>query len=209
MQQMSSAITGILDRVERQQNSTGRQLSGTGSATSVTESAARQALVQRRPVDTDRNLLRWLESSLNVVAKPEKRTMFPKEGGFYSVTMGFSFSGLTEANRFEAEAAVESSMTRPTLDQCEDWIASLHAVTARRSDDEAALGLAMTLYASRLSQYPADIAKEACMAFALRRQKPNWFPTLSELDEWCEKQASMRSVLLAKIKSFTPSQQAA
>lgn len=197
---MSSAITGALEQVETLRSSTGQQLSETGSAKSLTASEARAALVQRKPEETDRNLLRWLESSLNVVATPEARMMFPPTGGYYAKVTGVAIRGLNANNLSDARAAVEASMTAATVDQCEEWIAGLHSVTAKRTDDRDGQELAMTLYAGCLAMYPADIAKQVCMDFALRREKPNWFPTLSELDEACEKRAAQRTELLKALK---------
>jgi hypothetical protein len=91
-------------------------------------------------------------------------------------------------------------MTRPPLDKCEEWVAGLHAVTARRGDDTATLDLTMSLYAACLAKYPADVAKQACLHFAMRRAKPNWFPTLSELAEWCEREAVQRQQLLDSLQ---------
>lgn len=61
------------------------------------------------------------------------------------------------------------------------------------------MGLAMSLYSACLAQYPADVAKAACMHFAMRRAKPNWFPTLSEIDEWCERQTEQRVQILRRL----------
>lgn len=201
MQPLNSAITGALAQVETRQSSTGRRPGETASVRSLTESALRARLVSQSPADTDRNLFRWLESSLNVVAKPRGRMMFPKSGGYYVQSDGTDIAGLTPENRGEAIAAVEAAMTRPSVEDCEELVASLHAVTARRSEDGAGQALALTLYSSCLSQYPADIAKSVCMSFALRRQSPNWFPTLSELDEACERATDKRASLLRALRA--------
>lgn len=127
--------------------------------------------------------------------------MFPTSGGYFVRVDGFDLAGLTEANRYAALDAVSSAMTQPTMDDCEELVASLHAVTARRGDDADGQSLAMTLYAGCLAQYPADIAKSVCMAFALRKRSPNWFPTLSEINEACEQSVAQRAALLTAIKS--------
>lgn len=198
MQSITSVITGILPQAEKASNSTGLPHGASGS---VAPAQARARLLAQKPTETDANLLRWLESSLSVVAKPEARMMFPTTGGYYAKVTGFDISGLTADNRGQAIDAVKAAMTPPTVDQCEEWIASLHAVCARRSDDQDTLSLVMSLYASCIAQYPADIAKEACMAFALRPDKPNWFPTLSEVNEACEKATNQRKKLLASLSA--------
>lgn len=201
MQPLTSLITGVLAQAEMQQSSTGQQPGASGSVRSLTESALRARLVAQKPEDTDRNLLAWLASSLNVVAKPRSRMMFPTKGGYYALVEGFDLAGLDRMNRSEALAAVEAAMTRPTMEQCEELVASLHAVTARRGDDDAGLSLVMTLYAGCLAQYPADIAKAVCMAFAIRKASPNWFPSLSEINEACERATAQRSALLYALRS--------
>ena len=201
MQPLTSLISGVLDQAEMRLNSTGPQHGASGSVRSLTESALRARLVAQKPEDTDRNLLAWLASSLSVVAKPRSRMMFPTSGGYYARVEGFDLAGLDGMNRNEALAAVEAAMTRPTVEDCEELIASLHSVTARRGEDEAGQMLAMTLYAGCLAQYPADIAKAVCMAFAIRKAKPNWFPTLSEINEACEQAQTQRAALLYALRS--------
>lgn len=201
MQPLTSVISGVLDQVETRLKSTGPQLGASGSVRSLTESALRARLVGQKPEDTDRNLLAWLASSLSVVASPRSRMMFPTTGGYYARADGFDLVGLDHLNRAEAVAAVEAAMTRPTVEQCEELVASLHAVTARRNDDAEGQMLAMALYAGCLAQYPADIAKAVCMVFAIRKASPNWFPTLSEINEACERATAQRASLLHALKT--------
>jgi hypothetical protein len=196
MKPINSVISGLVSRAQADANSIGPQHGGRGVATV----AVLAKLESQSPAETDRNLLAWLESSLNVAAKPQSRMMFPPEGGFYRRTTGFQVSGLTPENRETARQAVQSAMTRPPLDKCEEWVAGLHAVTARRGDDTATLDLTMSLYAACLAKYPADVAKQACLHFAMRSAKPNWFPTLSELAEWCERETAQRQQLLDSLQ---------
>ena len=76
---------------------------------------------------------------------------------------------------------------------------ALSASTARRNEGDDTSEVVLNLYSARLAMYPADIARQACMDFALRREKPNWFPTLSELDEACEKMTDQRRALKAAL----------
>ena len=39
------------------------------------------------------------------------------------------------------------------------------------------------------------------MSFALRSKKPNWFPTLSEINDACDKAAAQRQALLRTLQS--------
>jgi hypothetical protein len=135
--------------------------------------------------------------------------MFPTTGGYYARVEGVDIAGLTGLTKAQAIDAVESAMTPQTVEGCEELVATLHAVTARRGDDEAGLSVAMTLYAGCLAQYPADIAKAVCMSFALRKAKPNWFPTLSEINDACERETAQRKALLNALKSAHPQDKAA
>lgn len=201
MKPITSAISGVLEQVETQRNETGQQRGVTESARLPTANVdqARAKLVTQKPTETDRNLLAWLKSSLGVVAIPEGRWMFPPNGTAYQKISRFDFHGLTPENQDKARQAIQAAMTRPTTDQCQEWVTMLHAATARRAEGDSTLEIILTLYAGCLAQYPADVAKQTCMDFALRREKPNWFPTLSELDEACEKATNQRKRLLESL----------
>ncbi len=193
MRPISSVISGLPSPALAAASSTGLQHGGHGS---VTVEQARAKLVTQSPKETDRNLREWLKSSLGVVPIPQGRWMFPQNGGSYQVVTHFEFGGKLKVPREEARQlaaqAIKAATTRPTREDCEEWIATLHAVTARRADDASTLELILNVYCGVLARYPADVAKQACQDFALRREKPNWFPTLSELDEACERMASER-----------------
>lgn len=201
MKPITSVISGVLDQVETRQSGTGLQLGETASETSQIANVdqARAKLVTQKPTETDRNLLGWLKSSLGIVASPMGPMMFPPSGGYYQRISHFDFDGMTDENRAKARQAVQGAMTPPTMDQCQEWVVMLHAATARRADGESTLEIILKLYAGALAQYPADVAKQTCMDFALRREKPNWFPTLSELDEACEKATTQRKRLLESL----------
>lgn len=196
MKPISSVISGLPSPAQADVSSTGLQRGEHGA---VTAEAARARLVAQVPKETDRNLREWLKSSLGVVPIPQGRWMFPPSGGSYQVVTHYEFSGKLKVGRDEAwrmaQQAVGAAMTKPTREDCEEWIATLHAVTARRADDASTLELILNVYCGVLGRYPADVAKQVCQDFALRREKPNWFPTLSELDEACEKMASERTKL--------------
>lgn len=199
MQPLSSAITGALDRAATPPNLTGPPLGETASGRSLTASEARDRLLAATPQETDQRLLTWLKSQ-GVVATPEVRLTYPATGGYRRDLTGFSFSGLSPAVQAWAVTAAVSAMTPATQDDCEGWIATMHACMAHRGSSETAVELVLSLYAARLRMYPADVAKAVCMAFTLRRDKPNWFPTLSEVDEACEAATEKRAALLKSLQ---------
>lgn len=195
MKPISSVITGLPDRAREASNSTGPQRGALGVATG----AALAKLESQTPEETDRNLSLWLTSSLGIVPQPQVRLTYPTTGGYRREVTGYSFEGLTEANRSDALRAVQSAMTPATPERCEEYVSTLHAVTAHRQDGENSLRLILRLYSDCLAKFPADVAKAVVDRFIYRTDKPNFFPTLSELNEACEKAADQRSKLLASL----------
>jgi len=192
---ISSVISGLLSREPVDASSTGLQHGGRG----VAIDAARAKLESQAPEDTDRNLLQWLISSLSVEAQPQVSLTYPVSGGYQRTVTGFSFQGLTEGNRSEALRAVQSAMTPATVERCEELVSTLHAVTAHRNDSDNSLRLILRLYSDCLARYPADVAKAVCERFMYRPDKPNFFPTLSELKEACDKATDQRGKLLEAV----------
>jgi len=109
---------------------------------------------------------------------------------------GFLFEGLTADNRSEARKAVQSAMTPAAYERCEEHVSTLHAVTAHRQDSDDSLRLILRLYSDCLARYPADVAKAVVERFIYRSDKPNFFPTLSELNDACERATAQRQQLL-------------
>lgn len=113
---------------------------------------------------------------------------------------GYSFKGLTDDNRSDAERAIRGAMTPATPEQCEEWVVTLHAMTARRNDDELSQAVILKFYGQTLGRYPADVAQAAWDYFLRRKEKPNFFPTLSELDDYCEQLAKPRKMMMENLK---------
>lgn len=113
---------------------------------------------------------------------------------------GYLFEGLTQDNRSRALEATYSAMTSATVQRCEEHVSTLHAVTAHRNDSENSLRLILRLYADCLARFPADVAKAVVERFIYRTDKPNFFPTLSELKDACDKAAAQRQQLLDSLQ---------
>jgi len=172
-----------------------------GSMTSDGQTNAVLAkLESQAPEDTDRNLLQWLTSSLGIVPQPQVSLTYPVTGGYQRTVTGFTFEGLTPDNRSEALRAVQSAMTPPSVQRCEEHVSTLHAVTAHRQDSENNLRLILRLYSDCLAKYPADVANAVVERFMYRSEKPNFFPTLSELKEQCDRAAAQRQTLLRELR---------
>jgi hypothetical protein len=143
---------------------------------------------------------------LGVTARLRNEWRFPPGGNAYRVTVGCDFDVLDTDKVHEARWKIEAAMTPPTADQAEGWLVMLQAATAHRADSDVTSAVAYSLYAAELRQWPADVAKAACMKLA--RGKPgggtNWFPTLAELVCECERAAAPRKIMLAAIKHWAP-----
>ena len=139
-------------------------------------------------------------SSLNVEVTFHERFMFPPDARPYKVIERADVTAQDAEAIPAAVAKVQAAMTRITFEQAEEFLAMLQAACAHRSEGEASSNVGLTLYASCLAQFPADVAKAACMNMALRKTKgPNWFPTLSELNAECERLASTRKAMLSAL----------
>ena len=197
MKPISSVITGLPDLVPGASNSTGLQHGERGAGTA----AVLAKLESQSPEDTDRNLLQWLTSSLGIVPQPQISLTYPVTGGYQRSVTGFSFEGLTQTNLSRALEATYSAMTPATVQRCEEHVSTLHAVTAHRNDSENSLRLILRLYADCLARYPADVSKAVVQRFIYRSDKPNFFPTLSEMKDACDRAAAQRQQLMAAMEN--------
>lgn len=143
--------------------------------------AIRAKLVSQEPEDTDRNLVQWLTSGLKIRPTESVRMTYPTTGGYRREVTGYSFAGLTAENRAEAMGAVNDALTPAEIGTCEGWVSALYAVTSHRTDDVSSMKIILRLYSDTLAQYPADVAKAVTERFMYRAERPNFFPTLSEL----------------------------
>jgi hypothetical protein len=195
-EKISVAISSLM---ERGPAPTGASIGSGGAVLQPMRSAVvLQRLMENTPQQTDAGLLTWLKSQ-GVGVTPEIKLTYPPTGGYRRELTGFTFSGLTPEVRQMAREHTLSAMTPPSVDDCEAWITTMHAVMAHRGSSATALEIILTVYAGCLRRYPADVAKAVCSEMALRREKPNWFPTLSELDEALDNTTDQRSKLLASL----------
>lgn len=201
---MPEKISEVISSLMEKRQAPIGALTGNGGAAlqPTTNTAAVLAkLESQSPEDTDRNLLQWLTSSLGIVPQPQISLTYPVTGGYQRSVTGFSFEGLTQNNLSRALEATYSAMTPATVQRCEEHVSTLHAVTAHRNDSENSLRLILRLYADCLARYPADVSKAVVQRFIYRSDKPNFFPTLSELKDACDKAAAQRQQLMAAMEN--------
>lgn len=175
-----------------------RGLTQSDGQTSLTQ--MREKLLSQSPAETDRNLVQWLKSCLMVEPREEVSLTYPATGGYKRNVTGYSFKGLTDDNRSDAERAIRGAMTPATPEQCEEWVVTLHAMTARRNDDELSQAVILKFYGQALGRYPADVAQATWDYFLRRKDKPNFFPTLSELEDHCDKLARPRKMMMENVR---------
>ena len=180
--------TGISPR--EVSSATGMQLGGHGLATSESSRAAAW-LARQRPADVDRAALSRA-SLLNAGLAVRLTDGLP-------VKVSVTGSALA---RQEAAAALAGFFTPAPHGQIEEWLAELSVITRRKQDDDITENLRLAAYSSRLSEYPADVAREA-----LLKHKWLFFPAWAELQDVCDKLAAPRRAMLWHLENAPQAQE--
>lgn len=167
----------------------------TGSALSLHNSSEIAAWLSRHaPGDMDKAAVSRA-SSHGVALTVREELRFPSGPNgerlpCYSVVVGCDAAGGPE-QREAARRDLERFMTPAPTRVLEGWIAELSVITAGRNRENVDAELLVTAYASRLSKYPADVAR-----FSLIETTWKWFPTWAELERVCDAKASSRRAML-------------
>lgn len=111
----------------------------------------------------------------------------------YLVAVGCDIS--PNGNHEAALADLRNFMTPAPMRKIEEWIARLSVTCAKRKDDSFSEELRVVEYASRLSRYPADVAKHV-----LLHQSYQFFPTWAELEARCEVLTGPRRQMIAALE---------
>lgn len=100
-------------------------------------------------------------------------------------------------NHAGALADLRNFLTPAPAREIEAWLAELSVVVAKRRDDPFDEGLRLEAYASRLRQYPADVARSALF------KKPGWmfWPTWSELEKVCDTLVAPRNRMIFALEN--------
>ena len=100
-------------------------------------------------------------------------------------------------NHAAAAADLRNFLTPAPAREIEAWLAELSVVVAKRRDDAFDEGLRLEAYASRLGQYPADVARSAIF------KKPGWmfWPTWSELEKVCDTLVAPRNRMIFALEN--------
>lgn len=111
----------------------------------------------------------------------------------YMVAVGCDIS--PSGNHEAALTDLRNFMTPAPMRKIEEWIARLSVTCAKRKDDSFSEELRVVEYASRLSRYPADVAKHV-----LLHQSYQFFPTWAELEARCEALTGPRRQMIAALE---------
>jgi hypothetical protein len=94
-----------------------------------------------------------------------------------------------------ALADLRNFMTPAPIRQIEAWLAEMSVIVAKRQGDEMEEGLRITAYSSRLSRYPADVAKTVTIGSSYK-----FWPTWDELEKRCDALTSPRRQMIAALE---------
>lgn len=97
-------------------------------------------------------------------------------------------------NHAAALADLRNFMTPAPQREIEGWLAVLSVTVAKRRDDDFAEELRLTVYASRLAKYPADVVRE------VTHSTYKFWPTWEEIEKRCEALTSPRRQMIAALE---------
>jgi len=181
---------------------TGTQGGGRGLATPESLEKVAAWLASHSVQDVDRAAVSRAKShGVGLQVRIEYRYPSGPNGEYlpsYGVAAGCDVHGDNES-RAAALADLLNFQTPAPIRTIEDWLAELSVISASRSREEIESALMVTAYSSRLSQYPADIVREALLVKAWK-----WWPTWDELRKECEAKAGPRRHMIAALQKPEP-----
>lgn len=205
MKPVASMLTGLTEGIEKRQSPPegGSNAGRTAAVTSPVDTEKLAAwLAGQKPSVVD-SLAVSRASQLGVDMTVRTDFVAVKSGngriiGYHTPVRGVDVTGTDEA-RQAVSASLDRLKTPATVPALEAWLAELSVITRKRQDDEFSESLRLTAYASRLSAYPADIARAALMDRAW-----TFWPSWSELHEECERLYQPRRAMLAAVSLAPP-----
>lgn len=102
----------------------------------------------------------------------------------------------TDEQRQAALADLERLQEPAPTETVEDWLAELSVLTAGRGKEGLEAALLVNAYASRLRQFPADVARHALLGKTWK-----WFPTWHELELVCKAAAGPRNQMIHALRN--------
>ncbi|MEN9060020.1 hypothetical protein [Ponticoccus litoralis] len=149
-------------------------------------------LANKAPAEVDQAILSQA-SQLGVALRAGYKTVFPKGGGSYDMVTGYDVGGsVTQAPAMLR--SVQAASTPAETRSIEGWLAELSVLTIPRKGDEMSGEVTLVAYASRLGQYPADIARAALLDHPWK-----FWPSWVELQDVCDRLNAPRRHMAAAL----------
>lgn len=206
MERLNSEITGAVEAAGAQQCSAGQKPGTTASShlPAVSENAAKDWLLrQADPEAVDLALESSLTSTLGITCSPRTELRFPVAGGYTNEIVGYRISTSVPVNLPAALDKVRTAMVPATPKDAKGWLVLLQAATVQRNTTDASSAVAYAMYSAELCRWPADVAKAVCDRMARGIGRPpgtNWFPTLAEIIQECERLSHRRREMLKALQ---------
>lgn len=184
----NSEITGSESRALAASNSTGMRHGGT---TAVALPSGLQATLNGADAwATDKALIASLPLPVRSRLKSKVNHDFD--------LMGYELSGVVDADlAAEAHAVVCQSCVPADRAVILAEVTKCFAVTAARDHDETDMKATLAGMVDGLREFPADVIRDACRAYAKGNK---WRPSLSELREYCWPRFRTRESLRAALR---------
>ena len=160
-----------------------------GELGSITPEVLAKRLAAKRTIQVEADLAS--RASLRGVVLQIEDDYHPEKG---LVFRGVRAVGSQDAC-LSAAADYRLALTPATQEMIEDWLAELSVIAPSRADDEITVALRIAAYSSRLSEYPADIAREALLSTVWK-----FFPSWAELRERCEALLRRRDSIIRELE---------
>ena len=195
MKHVNSATTTLLKAPYSQ---TGTPIGGRGLATPENSERVAAWLAKQAPSDMDAAAVSRASShGVTLKVKLDGGAVYDANGNmidFRTYAVGAVAIGSPEAKQAALDD-LRNFMAPAPIRQIEFWLAELSVIVARRGDDEFGEELRVSAYSSRLSRYPADIARHALLGV-----RHKFWPAWSELETVCDKLASHRQQMIAALE---------
>lgn len=185
--------------VQENQSAVGNKRGATESTTALAPSSEIAAYLSRHtPADMDKMAVSRASShNVALAVKTEGRYPTGPNGEIlpaYHVAVGCVVDG-TEEDRAIALADLRNFMTPAPKRNIENWLAELDAISAKRKEGAVSAAVRLEAYASRLAQYPADVAK-----YAVLKHPWKFWPTWAELEQVCNANVSPRRAMIRALE---------
>jgi hypothetical protein len=195
MKHSSSETTTLPEAIHSR---TGTQPGEIGSGTRASSTEVAAWLGMQTPAYVDRAAVsRASRHGVELQVNHDFRAVYDENGsrtGYATPVRGCDVTATPEAAAV-ALADLERLVLPSSQRTIEEWVAELSVITARRADDEFGEALRLNAYATRLQDYPADVARAALLDRTWK-----FFPTWAELKAVCEELQAPRRAMLSALR---------